>query len=341
MAIMEWDKNVAVIGGGSWGTTLAHLMGLNGYKVYLWLRSEERAEEINTKHTNSKYTGEDYKLSENLIATTDIEKVIKTCPTIFLMVTSASARDVLHKMGDHLTGSHLIIHGIKGFEHSTFKRISTLIREETCCRKIGVLSGPNLAKEIRQGHPSATVVASKFEEVVAQAQKVLSCPVLRVYGNKDVIGCEIAGAFKNIIALGSGMSNGLGFGDNTKSLLLTRGIVEMTVFGMSLGAQATTFRGLAGMGDLMATCASPLSRNYQVGFKIAKGGNLSDVLDTMTYVSEGVPTTKSVTRYAIENDVELPITFGINSILYEDVPPKIAIKDLMLREQKYEEAFSD
>ncbi len=336
---MTLDMNVGVIGGGSWGTTIAHLLSHNPRtRVRMWMRNEEAANAINTTHTNPKYTG-DMVLADNISATTDLEEMIQSCPCIFVVVTSGSARKVLHEVGKYVNGSQILVHCIKGFEHTTFKRISTIVQEETCCRKIGVLSGPNLAKEILQNHPSATVVASPFEEVVSLAQQLMTSTYFRVYGHSDVVGAEVAGALKNIIALASGMSGGLGFKQNTQSLLLTRGLVEITRFGLKMGAQSATFRGLAGMGDLIATCSSELSRNYQVGQRIARGETLQDILDTMSYVSEGVPTTRSVYTMSRNMNIEMPITEGIYHILEGNISPREAIVRLMERDQKYEEAF--
>ena len=332
--------NIGVIGGGSWGTTIAYLLSLNPQNhIKLWMRNQETVDVINTTHTNPKYSGETH-LSERLVATTDLEAVIRQSPVIFLVVTSASARSVLHQMGEYLNGSQILIHCIKGFEHSSYKRISEIIREETCCRKIGVLSGPNLAKEILMNHPSATVVASPFKEVVHSAQEAMISTFFRVYGHKDVIGVELAGAIKDIIALASGMSGGLGFQQNTQSLLLTRGLVEMTQFGLAMGAQVSTFRGLAGMGDLIATCSSNLSRNYQVGEKIAEGQSLADILANMPYVAEGVPTTRSVYQMSQNMGVEMPIVEGVYHILEGNLSPREAIEGLMTRENRYEEEFS-
>lgn len=331
--------NVGVIGGGSWGTTIAHLLSHNSQnQIKMWMRNAEAVEAINTTHTNPKYTGETV-LAENISASTDLEEVIRSCACLFVVVTSGSARTVLHEMGKYVNGSQILIHCIKGFEHTTFKRISTIIREETCCRKIGVLSGPNLAKEILQNHPSATVVASPFEEVVSLAQTLMTSTYFRVYGHQDVVGAEIAGALKNIIALASGMSGGLGFKQNTQSLLLTRGLVEVTRFGLKMGAHSSTFRGLAGMGDLIATCSSQLSRNYQVGQRIADGETLQDILNTMSYVSEGVPTTRSVYKMSQDMNVDMPITKGVFHILEGHISPREAIEQLMQRDYKYEETF--
>lgn len=331
--------NIGVIGGGSWGTTIVYLLSRNpANRVKLWVRNPEVVETINTTRRNPKYSG-DADLTDRVEASTDLEYVVRQCPLIFLVVTSASARQVLHEMGAYLDGSQILIHCIKGFEHTTFKRISTIIREETCCRKLGVLSGPNLAKEILMGHPSATVVASPFEEVVEASQNALISPQFRVYGHHDILGVEVAGALKNIIALASGMSGGLGYQHNTESLLLTRGLVEITQFGLRLGAQASTFRGLAGMGDLIATCSSELSRNYQVGERLAKGETLEQILATMSYVSEGVPTTRSVFKMSQELNLDMPITEGVYHILEGKLSPSQAIDALMTRENRYEEEF--
>ncbi len=331
--------NIGVIGGGSWGTTIVHLLTRNpANRIKLWVRNPEVVETINSTQRNPKYSG-DTDLTDRVEASIDLEYVIRQCPLLFLVVTSASARQVLHDMGAYLDGSQILIHCIKGFEHTTFKRISTIIREETCCRKLGVLSGPNLAKEILMGHPSATVVASPFEEVVEAAQTAMISPHFRVYGHRDIVGVEVAGALKNIIALASGMSGGLGYQQNTESLLLTRGLVEMTQFGLKMGAQASTFRGLAGMGDLIATCSSRLSRNYQVGERLAQGETLEQILGTMSYVSEGVPTTRSVFKMSQAFNLDMPITEGVYQILEHSLSPSQAINALMSREHRYEEEF--
>lgn len=330
--------NVGVIGGGSWGTTIAHLISQNDCNVKFWMRNADTADEINRTHRNPKYSG-DIALSPRIEATTDLAAVIQQCPLLFLVVTSASVRDVLHEMGKSLTGAHSLVHCIKGFEHSTYKRVSEIILEETCVRKLGVLSGPNLAKELLMGYPGATVVASPFEEVVRSAQHALISPIFRVYGHRDVVGAELAGALKNIIALASGMASGFGFQHNTQSFLLTRGLVEITRFGLQYGAQAHTFRGLAGMGDLIATCSSDLSRNYQVGYRLAKGETIDQILATLDYVSEGVPTTRSVYQMSRDQAIEMPIAHAVYHILYEGLPPREAIDRLMAREYKYEEVF--
>lgn len=319
---------IGIVGGGSWGTALAHLVGRHGHQVLHWMRDAQAVAEVNERHTNAKYlTG--LMLPTTVTATTDLATVGKTCRTILLVVPSQSLRGVVAGLGDHLDGGHVLIHGVKGFEQGTFKRMSAIIREETCVRKIGVLSGPNLAREVAEGQPSATVIASKYPEVIAAARGALAGPSFRVYGNSDVIGTEVGGALKNILAIASGMAVGLGFGDNTKALLLTRGLVEIARLGGQLGARPATFSGLSGIGDLMATCFSPLSRNYQVGQRLASGETLDQCIAAMSQVAEGVKTTRAVHEYAQANGVYMPITEGVYRILYDGIPPKKVLAQLM------------
>jgi glycerol-3-phosphate dehydrogenase (NAD(P)+) len=203
------------------------------------------------------------------------------------------------------------------------------LKEETACKKIGVLSGPNLAREVAEGQPSAAVVASKYPEVIDRARAVLVGRTFRVYGNNDVTGTEIGGALKNIYAIASGLANGLGFGENTKAMLLTRGLAEMARLGSHLGAKPATFSGLSGLGDLMATCFSPLSRNFQVGQRLARGEQMEEIVAAMNQVAEGIKTTRVVHEYAQANGVYLPITEGVYKILYHNVPPRAVLSQLM------------
>ena len=205
---------VGIVGGGSWGTALAHLIGGNGHPVLHWMRDVETIAEVNGRHTNTKYLP-GMALSPQVAATADLARVGRECRLILLVVPSQSLRAVTGALGDHLDGGHVLVHGVKGFEQGTFKRMTTIIREETCVRKIGVLSGPNLAREVAEGQPSATVIASKYPEVIDASRAVLAGPTFRVYGNADVVGTEVGGALKNILAIASGMAFGLGFGDNT------------------------------------------------------------------------------------------------------------------------------
>lgn len=322
------EKHVGVIGGGSWGTTVANIIGDNNYKALLWLRNKESVEEINTKHENKKYLPE-FKLSENIVATESLEEIAKKCRVIFFIVPSKGFRDVAYQLGNYVNGEHIIIHGTKGLEQATFKSMSVILKEETNCKRIGVLSGPNLAKEIMKKQPSGAVIASAYDEVLKEGRKVLDSSYFTVYGSKDVIGAELGGIFKNIIAIASGISEGLGLGDNTKSMLITRGNIEMTKLGLSIGAKVNTFNGLSGIGDLIATCMSPLSRNYQVGYRLAKGETLEQIMNSSVYVAEGIQTTKTINNYAVRKGISMPIVGGVYKILFEKQDIQKVIGELM------------
>jgi glycerol-3-phosphate dehydrogenase (NAD(P)+) len=296
--------------------------------VKLWVRRKEQAEEINRQHTNSRYLG-DFKLHEKLQATTDLAGSIPQAPILLVVVPSKFFRSVAREIGDNLEGDQILVHATKGIEIDTFKRMSDVLREETCALKIGVISGPNLAKEIIAGQPAGALVASRYDEVVTRTQSLFQGSWMRMYGGKDVLGTEIGGAFKNIIALAAGVVAGLKLGDNTAALLITRGLSEMARFGVSLGSDVFTFGGLAGIGDLMATCASPLSRNHQVGARLAKGEKLDQIVSSMTQVAEGVTTTKAVHQQALHLGLDLPIVRAVYGLLYEDWTSRQALENLM------------
>lgn len=323
------ELDALIVGGGTFGTALGTILADMNRRVRVWVRREEQAEEINGRHTNSRYFP-DHKLPENLMATTDLEGSIKGSPVIFMAIPSRQFRSVARVVGDFIEGDQILCHTTKGFEIETFKRMSVILREETCTLKIGVFSGPNLAMEIMNRHPAGATVASHYREVVQAVQDLFrGGERMRVYGGSDVVGTEMAGAFKNIIALAAGASDGMEFGDNTKALLLTRGMSEMARLGVSIGSDVFTFSGLAGIGDLMCTCASPLSRNHHVGERLAKGEKLQDILDSMTQVAEGVPTTDAVHRYAESIGLDLPIVQAVYRILYEGLSVKEAVSQLM------------
>jgi len=321
--------DVLVVGGGSFGTALSTILAERKKRVRLWVRREDQAEEINAKHTNSRYLP-DSRLPKNLQATTDLEGTVKGTQIILTAIPSRSFRAVARAIGDHIEGDQVLVHTTKGFEIETFKRMSTILREETCTLKIGVLSGPNLAAELMAGHPAGATVASHYDEVVHKTQDLFKGSRMRVYGGRDVVGTEVGSAFKNILALASGMADGTGFGDNTKALLLTRGLSEMARVGVALGADVFTFGGLTGIGDLMCTCASPLSRNYTVGSRLAKGETLDEILDSMTQVAEGVPTTAAVHRHARSIGLALPIVRAVHDVLYKGLTVPKAVKKLMI-----------
>ena len=324
------ELDVTVVGGGSFGTTLASLLTEQGWRVRLWMRRKEQAREINRDHINSRYLP-DFKLPAKLKATTDLEAAVKPAPVIIMAIPTASFRDVASLVGNHVRGDQVLVHATKGLERETFKRMSEILREETCSLKIGVISGPNLAVEVMRGNPAGAVIASHYQEVIEKVEELFAGSRMRMYGGRDVIGTELGGAFKNIVALATGVSDGMGFGDNSKALVMTRGLNEMVRFSVALGANILTFGGLAGIGDMIATCASPLSRNYRVGFGMAKGKKLEKVIKELGQVAEGVPTTAAVWSQAIEMGItdDLPIVRAVHGVLYEGVTPPLALKSLM------------
>lgn len=321
-------STIGVVGGGSWGTTLAHLIASNGAPVLQWIRDPDVAEAVNRRHENPRYlTG--HALHPGLVATTALQEVGRTCRLILVIVPSHSAREVARELGDHLDGSQLLVHGIKGIEPGTYRRVSEILREETCVRRIGVLSGPNLAREVIAGQPSATVIASAYQEVIDAGIEALRCRTFRVYGSRDLIGSEVGGAIKNVFAIAAGAAHGLGFGDNTKALLLTRGLAEMSRLGNWLGANPLTFAGLSGIGDLMATCFSPLSRNFQVGLQLAQGASLAAITARMGQVAEGVRTTATIHAMAEQDGLYMPITEAVYQVLYGNASPPEALQALL------------
>lgn len=317
-----------VVGGGSFGTTLATLVAERGRRVMMWVRRDEQAAEINEEHTNSRYLP-GFTLPPDLRATSDLEAAVRGAPVVIMAVPSRSFREVARRVGDHIRGDQVLVHGTKGIEIETFKRMTEVLREETCSLKVGVISGPNLAREIMSGYPSGAAVASRYDEVVGKVQDLFRGGRMRVYTGRDVVGTELGGAFKNIIALATGVSDGMGFGDNTKALLMTRGLSEMVQFGVANGADVFTFGGLAGIGDMMATCASPLSRNYRVGTGLAQERDLDDIVAELGQVAEGVPTTAAVNRQAAELDLDLPIVREVHAVLYEGHTARQAVENLM------------
>ncbi len=322
-------ESVAVVGAGSWGTTLAKILAeKTDERVLLWARRKELCQQINEEHVNAPYL-EGIRLPQNLEATDDLQRICESSLMLLIVVPSHGLRKVAFDMGDYLTGEHALVHGSKGIEEGSFKRMSQVLREETCVRKIGVLSGPNLARELCARQPAGTLVASGYAEVYQRCQAALHNDYFRVYGGTDVVGAEVGGAFKNIVALAAGVASGLELGENSKALLLTRGLNEMARLGGAMGAKMLTFGGMAGLGDLVATCSSPLSRNHRVGRSLGEGKTLEEILAEMKMVAEGVKTTKAVFDYARSNGIELPIVEAIYRLLYEGATVQSVISDLM------------
>lgn len=324
------ELDAVVVGGGSFGTTLAALLAENKKRVKIWTRRSEQAKEINKAHANSRYLP-GFKLPASLKATADMESAVRAAPVVIMAIPSKSFREVANKVGEFIRGDQVLVHATKGLEVETYKRMSEILREETCSLKVGVISGPNLAVEVMNGYPAGAVIASHYSEVIESVQRLFAGSRMRMYGGRDVTGTELGGAFKNIIALATGVSDGMGFGDNSKALLMTRGLNEMVRYGVALGGNILTFGGLAGIGDLMATCASPLSRNYRVGLGLAAGEKLEAVIESLGQVAEGVPTTAAVhdqaTKMGISGD--LPIVEEVHAVLYEGRGTLQALKNLM------------
>ncbi len=325
---MTTDDCIGVIGAGNWGTTLAKVLGDNDKRTLLWARRDELCREINETRQNSQYLP-GFSLGPSVEATSDLERICKSASLIIAVVPSHTMRETARELGNYLNGEHVIVHATKGIEQGTFKRMSEVLREETCLRKIGVISGPNLAKELAARQPAGTLVASRYDEVFVRTHAALHNDYFRVYQGRDVIGAEIGGGFKNIIALAAGVAAGLGLGDNTKALLLTRGLSEMARFGVAMGAEVMTFGGMAGMGDLIATCSSPLSRNHQVGARLARGEKLEDIQRDMRMVAEGVKMAKAANDFAVRKRLDLPIVRAVHNLLYEHHQVPLLLKELM------------
>jgi glycerol-3-phosphate dehydrogenase (NAD(P)+) len=306
MAKKKLPPLVTVLGAGSWGSTVAHLVARNGHPVHLWCRRTEQAQEINEKRTNERYLGE-LKLSDNIVATDDLAKTIQDASLLFIIVPSKSFRSVCAEAAPFIQPDHLVVHGTKGLEPESYKRMSQIIAEESCARQIGVLSGPNIAREICMNLPAGVVIASSFPRVQRVVEEFVVSESMRVYANKDIVGVEIAGALKNIVAIGAGIVSELGLGENVRSLLITRGLSEIARIGVAVGADPLTFSGVAGMGDLIVTCMSPHSRNFRVGVALAQGQDLDTYLKELGMVAEGVRTAGIARDMALAHGVDAPL----------------------------------
>jgi glycerol-3-phosphate dehydrogenase (NAD(P)+) len=322
---------VTVIGTTSWGITIGVALARKGIKVDVWTRTEKEASDlIKTGFNSDRISG--IEAPPDLTPTHELRTALADSRAVIMAVPSQTMRQNITQVRDYLTHSMIIASAAKGLEIETNQRMSQVIAEEIPSRfheNICVLSGPNLAREIILGLPAATIAASENDNVSRTLQRLLTTPNLCVYTHHDVIGVELGGALKNIIALGAGIADGLGYGDNAKAAFMTRGLTEMTALGVALGASPLTFSGLAGLGDLIATCASTLSRNHTVGVELTKGRSLEDITSNMDAVAEGVTTTKVAWRLAGRLGLEMPITDKIYKVLYEGVTPKAAATELM------------
>jgi glycerol-3-phosphate dehydrogenase (NAD(P)+) len=320
---------VAVIGAGSWGTTVASLAAVQAPTI-LWARRSETAEEVATAHTNSRYLG-DAPLDPALRATADLEEAVSAAEILIMGVPSHGFRATLTQMAPHMRPGSPVISLSKGLEPETRLRMTEVVAEETPDHPAGVLSGPNLAKEVLAGQSAAAVVAMPDEQVARTLQEVLSRDVFKIYRSTDVVGAELAGALKNVYAIAAGIAAGLGSGDNTRALVMCRAIAEMTRLGVAMGGHPMTFAGLAGIGDLLATCISPLSRNRTVGEQLAAGRGVREITESMQQVAEGIKASRSIVRLAEEYDVEMPIAREVDAVVNQGRTPQEAFQNLLER----------
>lgn len=328
---------IAVIGAGSWGTTVACLAAQR-HATVMWARRPELVERINEERRNEQYLP-GAEIPYSLTVTGDLEAALTDAEVVVMGVPSHGYREVLSQAAAVVPIDAAILSLSKGIEQGTLKRMTEVTREELPGHDpaiIGVLSGPNLAREVIAGQPAATVIAMADTDRSHTLQQVFMSPSFRVYTNTDVVGCEIAGALKNVMAIAAGMAKGLGFGDNTMATLVTRALAELTRLGVAMGGEPLTFAGLAGMGDLIATCVSSQSRNNRVGTELGRGRSLDDVVSEMNMVAEGVKTTRAVLDLAEEYAIEMPIAHQVGRVLYEGARPRDAVLALMTREAKAE-----
>lgn len=331
-------EKISVVGAGSWGTAIAILLGGKGYRVSLWARDVSLAQTIQTARSNPRYLAETV-LPESVNVTGDIAEAISSTSIVVLAVPSHGMRAIVQHFKDCLEENTILVSLAKGIEMHTSKRMSEVIASEVPAElreNIAVLSGPNHAEEVSKKIPSATVISSLNRDVALKLQSVFMTSYFRVYTNSDLVGVELGGATKNVIAIAAGISDGLGFGDNTKASLMTRGLAEMTRLGKALGANPLTFSGLSGVGDLIVTCTSRYSRNRAVGEKIGKGMSLQDITREMNMVAEGIRTSKAIRELAEKHEIEVPITKNVTEVLYEGKNPRDCVVDLMMRGAKDE-----
>lgn len=332
-------SKISVIGGGSFGTVIANIIAKNGHDVLFWMRSDQLVDQVNQNHENTQYLP-GYELSERVVATEDMETAVTSAAVIFVAVPSNSFREVVKQVVEFAAADAMLVSTTKGIEAGTFDLMSQILREEAPEAKLGVLSGPNLANEIAANHLTGTVIASNNEEVRETVKDILRSDTFRVYTNDDMFGVELGGSLKNIYAIIAGLAAQIGMGYNTNSMLVTRSLTEMARFGRELGADPMTFLGLAGVGDLVVTCSTPLSRNYRIGQSLGAGKTIEEAIAEVGQVAEGVNTVKQVKEKADELGVYMPLATGIYKIIYEKESIRNIISSLMLGEQALDVEFA-
>ncbi len=325
---------IAVIGAGSWGTTLASLLADKGYDVSLWVYEEDLAEEINRTRINPVFLSQ-FSIPESIKVSHRIEDVVQRSEYILGVVPTQHTRNVFKTALPYISGAARIICASKGIEKGTLLTGSAILQELTG-HEVAVLSGPSFAKEVMKKLPTAVTVASHDRDAGLRIQKIFNTEYFRVYTHDDVLGAELGGALKNVIAIASGISDALTLGFNARAALITRGLAEITRLGVAMGAREETFRGLSVLGDLVLTCTGQLSRNYTVGIKLGRGQKLKDILQNMTMVAEGIATSEAAYELSERHNVEMPIVEQIYKVINQDKDPSVAVKELMGRTLKRE-----
>ncbi|MGH2496846.1 MAG: NAD(P)H-dependent glycerol-3-phosphate dehydrogenase [Ktedonobacteraceae bacterium] len=328
---------VGVIGSGAWGTTLALLLANKGMEVTLWEHLPERALAIQQSRENTLFLP-GFHFPDNLHVTSDIARATQDKRLLLFVTPSQRMRENVRLLAPYLGSDALCLSCSKGIEVGNLKRMTEVITDEipSAANRIAALSGPNISLEIARGQPTAAVVAATREEVAVRIRDMVNTPLFRIYTSNDVIGVELGGALKNIIAIGAGFNEGMQYGENAKAAFITRALAEIARLGIAAGAQPLTFIGLAGIGDLIVTCASPLSRNQQLGRRLAAGEKLEDILASTHSVAEGIYTTRAALQLAKRYNVELPITQQLSLVLFEGLDPRKAVPELMMRGPKSE-----
>lgn len=326
---------ISIIGAGSWGTALAWLLHNNGHEVLVWSIVEEEIEMLRTKREHEqKLPG--VKLPEDMEFTTDLQESLTDRDLVVLAVPSPFTRSTSQKMAPFVREGQIIVNVAKGIEEATLMPLSEIIEQEIPQANVAVLSGPSHAEEVGKGLPTTCVVGAKTKETAEYIQNIFMSPVFRVYTSPDVLGIELGAALKNVIALAAGTADGLGYGDNTKAALITRGIAEISRLGIAMGARAETFFGLSGIGDLIVTCASVHSRNRRAGYLMGKGYTMQQAMDEVKMIVEGVYSAKAALALSKKYNVDMPIIVEVNHVLFDGKPAGQAVSDLMLRDKREE-----
>ncbi len=325
---MNAKRPIAVLGAGNWGTTIAQVVAANGHAVRLFTRDANERDEMRAQR-RSKRSPAGLSLAPEVQVVSELREALADAELVFIAVPSQAFRGLCRALADELQPEQVILHGTKGLEIGSHKRMSEILIEETCARQIGVLSGPNIAAEIAQGKPAGTVVASPFPRAVELGRRALTCPRMMVFASSDVLGVELCGALKNVVAIAAGIADELAVGDNAKALLMTRGMAELMRLASALGAEPMTLTGLAGVGDLMVTCSSTFSRNHRIGAALARGETLEQASARLGMVAEGVYASLSARALARAHDLELPLFERVDRVLHEGLAPRAALEQLM------------